>query len=127
MTRVLVAAIAALFTVISAPASAQVQCKPCVAPKGYACPYVCIPTPPKPPPPSPPVYRPAPHTQQVHPSEPPQQVYPRQVYRHLCVAPGVGSCEALGVGLAPPPPPGSDCECLNDLGHVFRGIVRTVE
>ena len=126
MTRVLVAAIAASVTVISAPASAQnYKCAPCT--QGKPCPAICFPTPPKPPPPKPPVYRPAPHTQQVHPSEPPQQVYPRQVYRHLCVVPGVGSCEALGVGLAPPPPPGSDCECLNDLGHVFRGIVRTVE
>ena len=113
MTKVLVAAIAALFTVTSAPASAQnYKCAPCK--KGQACSHICWPTPPPLP-----VYPPAPRTQQVYPPESPQQVYPQQVHRPLCVVTGVGSCEAPAFRAR-----GSFCECYSDFGDVFPGTVQ---
>src|SRR5215471_8388089 len=101
MTRVLVAAIAALLTVISAPASAQ--CPPC--PQGKPCPTICFPLPKPTPTPTPtPIPTPTPPPQpRVHQPRqqpvyqpPPQPVYPPPVYRHVCVVPGAGSCLALG-------------------------------
>jgi len=109
MTKVLVAAIAALFTVVSVPASAQLwyPCPPC--PKGQNCPICKPPSPPGPP----------------HPPGPPgrvfeqQPVYPQFVnppFVGLCVT-DVGTCQVFRA-------PGSYCECKNWIGEVFSGQVQ---
>ena len=111
MTKTLVAAIAALFTVINVPASAQQE-------NATRCPGgVCRPIPPPPPPPHPPP-QPRP-PQQVYPQPPPIYVYPQFVYPPfvgLCLA-DVGTCQVFRA-------PGSYCECKNWLGEVFSGIVQ---
>ena len=105
--KTVVAAIAALFAVVSAPASAQnYKCAPCS--KGQVCPRYCVPTPPTPPRPTPT----PPPQQQRDPQQP--HVYPR--FR-VCVVPGVGSCEAFR-------DPGSYCECRNNFGCAFSDTVQ---
>ena len=113
VAKTVVAAIAALFTVISVPASAQsYTCSPgCKPSKGQVCPAICLPTRPTPPRPTPT----PPATQQVYP----QQAYPQFVYPPfvgLCVT-DVGTCEVFRA-------PGSYCECKNWIGEAFSGTVQ---
>jgi hypothetical protein len=115
MTKVLVAAIAALFTVISVPASAQTQQPSTHSPQ---------------PPSRPPIHPPRPIHPPGHHPHPPgnhpsgqvfqqQPVYPQFVYPPfvgLCVT-EAGTCEVFRA-------PGSYCECKNWLREVFSGTVQ---
>src|SRR5215471_663669 len=59
-------------------------------------------------------YRQPAYPQQIYP----QQVYPLQIYPPgVCVVSDVGTCQVFA-------PPGSYCECRNDFGEVFGGIVQ---
>jgi|SRR5215831_2662219 len=106
VAKTVVAAIAALFTVISVPASAQTQ--------------PLLPGPPQPLLPGPQRPRNPPPAQGLQQPIYPQFVYPQFVYPPfvgLCVVPDVGTCEVFRA-------PGSYCECKNWIGEVFSGIVQ---
>jgi hypothetical protein len=98
MTKILIAAIAALFTAISVPASAQTQQSH--SPQGHPGPY--------------------PYHQHHHPGNHSSgQVWQQPInppFVGLCVVPDVGSCKVF---LAP----GSYCECKNWIGEIFSGTV----
>ncbi len=124
MTRALVAAVAALFTVISVPASAQQE-------NATRCPGGnCRPIPPPSPGPRPPPHPPG--------SQPPIYTYPQFDYSQqqprLCVEIGAGRAGELEFGWPHDAAgrricrvfgaPGFYCECKNWSGEVFSGIVQ---
>jgi hypothetical protein len=117
MTKALVAAIVALLTVISVPASAQ-KCD------GQDCnrrQENATRSPSRPPPPGDKHFPGPPH--QGYPRQGSQQpiyVYPQFVYPPfvgLCVVIDVGTCRVFAA-------PDSYCECKSDFGEVFSGIVQ---
>jgi hypothetical protein len=125
MTRTLVAAVAALFTVISVPASAQQE-------NATRCPGgKCRPIPPPPP-------CPGGNCRPIPPPQPPIYTYPQFDYSQqqprLCVEIGVGLAAELKFGWPHDAAgrricrvfavPGSYCECKNWFGEVFSGIVQ---
>ena len=122
VAKTVVAAIAALFTVISVPASAQTQPLLPGPPQPLlpGPPQPLLPGPPEPLLPGPQRPRNPPPAQGLQQPIYPQFVYPQFVYPPfvgLCVVPDVGTCEVFRA-------PGSYCECKNWIGEVFSGIVQ---
>ena len=116
VARTVVAAIAALFAVISVPASAQTQ--------QQFSPGTHPPRPPHPGPPTRPPHpppHPGPQPPHNHPSGQvlQQPIYPQFVYPPfvgLCVT-EAGTCQVFRA-------PGSYCECKNWIGEYFSGQVQ---